>query len=59
MHALRRGDCFTIRDALRKKGLDEQVRSLLAQMQFATQDVEGSATERCAAPRKHTDKKDT
>ena len=47
LQALRCGECFTMREAL-NKCLDDKVRTLLAQMQIATQNVEGSAAERSA-----------
>jgi hypothetical protein len=46
--ALRCGECYNVRDALRRKGLDDRVRTLLSQMQVASRDVEGSAAARSA-----------
>ena len=45
---MRCGECHTVREALRKKNLDDRVRTLLAQMQVASREVEGSAAERSA-----------
>ena len=40
--ALAAGECYSIRDALRKKGIDTKVKTVLRNLKLATRDVEGS-----------------
>ena len=44
--ALAAGECYSIRDALRKKNIDTKVKTVLRHMKLALRDVEGSEGER-------------
>ena len=44
--ALAAGECFTIRDAMRKKGVPVRVKAILRSLYIALRDVQGSEAER-------------
>ncbi|MEC9032278.1 MAG: hypothetical protein VYB15_10375, partial [Planctomycetota bacterium] len=46
--ALAAGECYTVRDALRKKNIDVKVKRVLKQMHIATRNVEATPAERAA-----------
>ena len=46
--ALAAGECYTVRDALRKRNIDVKVKSVLKQMHIATRNVEATPAERAA-----------